>query len=105
MTNPLSQIRDRRKPWQKKLVTLKLAKCGAMLAERAADFGRANAKSDLLRNKRSGRYGEVPSDREVQYWLHMTGQKCPHHANLSDRKLSVNRRAAADWLKSRGLFL
>ena len=101
MTNPLQSIRDRRKPWQKSLVNMKLAKCGAMLAESARAWGSALAAADRHANQRSGRYGETPSDREVQYWLHMTGQACPHRANLTGRNVSIDRQAAAEWLKSR----
>lgn len=103
MTNPLQSIRDRRKPWQKTLKTLKLAKCGAMLAESARGWGTSLAASDRDLNCRGGRYGEKPSEREVQYWLHMTGQNCPHHANLGGRDITIDRQAAEDWLAARAL--
>lgn len=35
-----AHFKDRRKPWQKQLKTLKIAKCGAMLQENARKFYR-----------------------------------------------------------------
>lgn len=100
MTNPFQQIKDRRKPWQKKLQNLKLARCGAMLAESAAEWGRANDAAARDANRRGGRYGEKLSDREIQYWAAMTGRKVPHRANLC-RTFEPE---AKNWLEERGLI-
>lgn len=101
MTNPLTQIKDRRKPWQKKLQTLKLAKCGTMLAETARAHGSATTAADReLNMARYGRdYVRAPSPREMQYYLIMTTGDAPHHANLPTHIA----RDCADWLKARGL--
>jgi hypothetical protein len=102
------KIKDRRKPWQKKLQNMKIARCGSMLAENARGWGSALTEWEKDANRR-GRYGAEASDREVQYWLHLTGQDVPHRTAFMARRPyptdidQIDRRAVYLDLQTRGL--
>ena len=80
-------MKDRRKPWQKTLKTLRIAKCGHMTQETERAWKSAITESD--RDMNAVHYGKNgsgrrPSLREVQYWQVMTRGDSAHAANIGN---------------------
>ena len=99
--------KDRRKPWQKTLQTLKVARCGSITQETARQWKSAALESDRHLNAVGyGRNGEgrAPSVREVQYYRHMTEGDSGHSSNISRLNSRAKIEALNAFLRTKGVL-